>query len=141
MIILDNNVKRSRSQSTRTLVNFWYLCENQHPNHDAIAKARPRIPKLKWRTTTNHVDCGVFAMIHMECYIGEPDARCDVGLYKMFDLAYKFETDNDELTRILIIVNAIKKRVERDLVKHVVENQEGDAAENVVEHQEGGAVK
>ncbi|GJS01952.1 hypothetical protein Tco_0318460 [Tanacetum coccineum] len=136
MIILDNNVKRSRSQSTRTLVNFWYLCENQHPNHDAIAKARPCIPNLKWRTTTNHVDCGVFAMIHMECYIGEPAARCD-----MFDLAYKFETDNDETTRISIIVNAIKNRVERDLVKHVVKNQEGDAADNVVEHQEGGAMK
>ncbi|GKB99499.1 hypothetical protein Tco_0985636 [Tanacetum coccineum] len=165
-------LERPTTQSTRGLVNFWYLCDNQHPKHDVVAKVRARIPKLKWRTTTNHVDCGVFAMIHMESYIGEPAARWDVGLctesekqvsllrrmrfkiatkillhelnihsQKMFDLAYKFETDNDEHTRISIIVNAIKNRVERDPVKNVVENQEGDAVKNVVKNQEGDAVK
>ncbi|GJY08488.1 hypothetical protein Tco_0375542 [Tanacetum coccineum] len=92
-------------------------------------------------------NCGVFAMIHMESYIGEPVTRWDVGLCwsvyrdKMFDLTYKFETDNDEYTRISIIVNAIKNRVERDPVKNVVENQEGDAVKNVFETQEGDAVK
>nr|GEZ10392.1 copia protein [Tanacetum cinerariifolium] len=62
-------------------------------------------------------------------------------LLKMFDLAYKFETQNDEQTRILIIVNAIKNMTERDpvMMKTVVENQEGDVAKNVVENQEGDA--
>ncbi|GKD30402.1 hypothetical protein Tco_1241180 [Tanacetum coccineum] len=46
---------------------------------------------------------------------------------KMFDLAYKFETENDEQTRISIIMNAIKYRAEHGLAKTVVENQEGDA--------------
>ncbi|GJU39083.1 hypothetical protein Tco_1192040 [Tanacetum coccineum] len=45
-----------------------------------------------------------------------------------------FETDNDEHTRISIIVNAIKNRAERDPVKNMVENQEGDAVKNVVEN-------
>ncbi|GJU47485.1 hypothetical protein Tco_1204751 [Tanacetum coccineum] len=38
----------------------------------------------------------------------------------------RFETDNDEHTRISIIVNAIKNMAEYDLVKNMVENQEGD---------------
>ncbi|GKB75067.1 ulp1 protease family, C-terminal catalytic domain-containing protein [Tanacetum coccineum] len=36
---------------------------------------------------------------------------------KMFDLAFKFEAENDEQTRISIIVNAIKNRDERDPAK------------------------
>nr|GEU43647.1 peptidase C48, SUMO/sentrin/Ubl1 [Tanacetum cinerariifolium] len=64
-------------------------------------------------------------------------------LLKMFDLAYKFETENDEQTRISIIVNAIKNMIERDpvMMKTMVENQEGDVAKNVVENQEGDAVR
>nr|GEU98324.1 ulp1 protease family, C-terminal catalytic domain-containing protein [Tanacetum cinerariifolium] len=57
-----------------------YLCENQHPKHDVVAEIKARITKLKWRTTTNHVDCGVYPMIHMESYIGEPAARWNIGL-------------------------------------------------------------
>ncbi|GJY54833.1 hypothetical protein Tco_0446497 [Tanacetum coccineum] len=41
--------------------------------------------------------------------------------------AHEFETENDEQTRISIIVNAIKYRAERGPAKTVVENQEGDA--------------
>ncbi|GJX92711.1 RNA-directed DNA polymerase, eukaryota, reverse transcriptase zinc-binding domain protein [Tanacetum coccineum] len=53
----------------------------------------------------------------------------NVHAQKMFDLAFKFETDNDEQTRISIIVNAIKNMDERDSskTKTVVENQEEDA--------------
>ncbi|GJT11969.1 hypothetical protein Tco_0859011, partial [Tanacetum coccineum] len=52
----------------------------------------------------------------------------NVHAQKMFDLDYKFETENDEQTRISIIVNAIKNRAECDLAKTkiVVENQEED---------------
>nr|GEX19875.1 peptidase C48, SUMO/sentrin/Ubl1 [Tanacetum cinerariifolium] len=48
-----------------------YLKEQYHSSHEAVAKMRPFIPKLKWRTSNNHVDCGVFAMIHMENYVGD----------------------------------------------------------------------
>ncbi|GJU74839.1 probable 28S rRNA (cytosine(4447)-C(5))-methyltransferase, partial [Tanacetum coccineum] len=54
---------------------------------------------------------------------------------KLFDLAYKFETENDEHTRISII------RVERDPVKNMAEKQKGDAMKNAVENQEGDAAK
>ncbi|GJW01807.1 hypothetical protein Tco_1557058 [Tanacetum coccineum] len=46
-----------------------YLKEQNHKCHEVVAKMRPFIPKLKWRTSNNHVDCGVFAMIHMENYV------------------------------------------------------------------------
>ncbi|GJY74454.1 ulp1 protease family, C-terminal catalytic domain-containing protein [Tanacetum coccineum] len=56
----------------------------------------------------------------------------NVQAQKMFDLAFKFETENDEQTRISIIVNAIKNRAERDpaKTKTVDENQEEDALKN-----------
>ncbi|GJU16369.1 ulp1 protease family, C-terminal catalytic domain-containing protein [Tanacetum coccineum] len=56
----------------------------------------------------------------------------NVHAQKMFDLAYKFETKNDEQTRILIIVDAIKNRAERDptKTKTVVKNQDEDAVKS-----------
>ncbi|GKA41501.1 hypothetical protein Tco_0734161 [Tanacetum coccineum] len=41
----------------------------------------------------------------------------NIHLEKMFDLAFKFETENDEQKRISIIVNAIKNRNEREPAK------------------------
>ncbi|GKD63867.1 hypothetical protein Tco_1305975, partial [Tanacetum coccineum] len=41
----------------------------------------------------------------------------NVHAEKMFDLAFKFEAESDEQTRISIIVNAIKNRDERDPAK------------------------
>nr|GEY77643.1 peptidase C48, SUMO/sentrin/Ubl1 [Tanacetum cinerariifolium] len=46
---------------------------------------RPFIPKLKWRTSNNHVDCGVFAMIHMENYVGDATKNYEFGLCKESD--------------------------------------------------------
>ncbi|GJR56946.1 hypothetical protein Tco_1499108 [Tanacetum coccineum] len=56
----------------------------------------------------------------------------NVHAEKMFDLAFKFESENDEQTSILIIVNAIKNRDERDpaKTKSFVENQEEDELKN-----------
>nr|GEW08032.1 peptidase C48, SUMO/sentrin/Ubl1 [Tanacetum cinerariifolium] len=53
----------------------------------------------------------------------------NVHSHKMFDLDFKFETENDEQTRILIIVDAIKDRAEHDpaKTKTLAENQEVDA--------------
>ncbi|GJT75235.1 hypothetical protein Tco_1041960 [Tanacetum coccineum] len=169
MIILDNSecgetYTSKYKDACELLKRFFsrYLSENNHPLHEKVAKVKARIPKLKWSTTKNHVDYGVFLMIHMGSYIGEPAARWNVGLcaeshthdsllrrmryqidakillqelniysQKMFDLAYKFETENDKHSRISIIVNAIKNRAERDPTKNVVENEEGDAVKNI----------
>ncbi|PWA23268.1 hypothetical protein CTI12_AA629150 [Artemisia annua] len=98
----------------------------------------------------NHVDCGVFAMIYMESYVGDSVSKWDVGLcpesekqvsllrrmrfkiatnillhalnlhsQKIFDLAFKFQSEIPEQTRISIIVNAIKNRADRDPEKDV----------------------
>ena len=38
--------------------------------------------KVRWNTNNNHVDCGIFAMRHMECYMGQPDENwsCDLPI-------------------------------------------------------------
>ncbi|GJT57858.1 hypothetical protein Tco_0992912 [Tanacetum coccineum] len=36
------------------------LKEHKHSHHDDVSKMRSIIPKLKWRATKNHADCGVF---------------------------------------------------------------------------------
>ncbi|GKE81290.1 ulp1 protease family, C-terminal catalytic domain-containing protein [Tanacetum coccineum] len=125
-----------------------HLKKYNHPKHNYVSKLKHRIPKLKWSTTKNHSDCGVFTMMHLEHYFGKPVGQWDFGLCeeldeqvlmlrrmrfkiaakillnefniyseKMFDLALKFETENDEQKRISIIVNAIKNRNERDPAK------------------------
>nr|GEY90704.1 ubiquitin-specific protease 13 [Tanacetum cinerariifolium] len=62
-----------------------YLKEQNHSSHEAIAKMRPFIPKLKWRTSNNHVDCGVFAMIHMDNYVGNAAKNWEFGLCEESD--------------------------------------------------------
>ncbi|GJR84536.1 ulp1 protease family, C-terminal catalytic domain-containing protein [Tanacetum coccineum] len=62
-----------------------YLKEQNHSSHEAVAKMRPFIPKLKWRTSNNHVDCGVFAMIHMENYVGDAPKNWEFGLCEESD--------------------------------------------------------
>ncbi|GJV02157.1 ulp1 protease family, C-terminal catalytic domain-containing protein [Tanacetum coccineum] len=62
-----------------------YLKEQNHSSHEAVSKMRPFIPKLKWRTSNNHVDCGVFAMIHMENYVGDAPKNWEFGLCEESD--------------------------------------------------------
>ncbi|GJR30771.1 ulp1 protease family, C-terminal catalytic domain-containing protein [Tanacetum coccineum] len=144
MFILDNSncgetYKSKYKAVCEPLKKFFarHLKNYHHPKHIPVAKLKHRIPKLKWSTTKNHSDCGVFTMIHLEHYFGKPVGQWDIGLceesdeqvsIKMFDLAFKFESENDEQTRISIIVNAIKNRDERDpaKTKTFVENQEED---------------
>nr|GEY69281.1 ulp1 protease family, C-terminal catalytic domain-containing protein [Tanacetum cinerariifolium] len=62
-----------------------YLKEQNNSSHEAVAKMRPFIPKLKWRTSNNLVDCGVFAMIHMENYVGDAAKNWEFGLCEESD--------------------------------------------------------
>ncbi|GKC46837.1 hypothetical protein Tco_1064559 [Tanacetum coccineum] len=62
-----------------------YLKEQNHSSHEAVAKMRPFIPKLKWRTSNNHVVCRVFAMIHMENYVGDAAKNWEFGLCEEYD--------------------------------------------------------
>nr|GEU92297.1 ulp1 protease family, C-terminal catalytic domain-containing protein [Tanacetum cinerariifolium] len=74
MVILDNSD-----------FGYTYLKEQNHSSHKAVAKMRPFIPKLKWRTSNNHVDCEVFAMIHMENYVGDAAKNCEFSLCEESD--------------------------------------------------------
>lgn len=54
--------------------------ESQHPLANLIEGLKPKQMKVKWHTTNNNIDCGVFAMCHMETYMGQPDENwnCDL---------------------------------------------------------------
>nr|GFC37223.1 ulp1 protease family, C-terminal catalytic domain-containing protein [Tanacetum cinerariifolium] len=56
-----------------------------HSSHEVVAQMRPFIPKLKWRTSNNQVDCGVSAMIHMENYVGDAAKNWEFGLCEESD--------------------------------------------------------
>nr|GEU48854.1 ulp1 protease family, C-terminal catalytic domain-containing protein [Tanacetum cinerariifolium] len=114
-----------------------YLKEQNHSSHEAVAKMRQFILMLKWRTSNNHVDCGVFAMIHMENYRMRYKIATKIMLHqfnavsnKMFDLAFMFKTKYTEQARVSVIVDAIKNMNNRDPPKQV---KETDAANVVVD--------
>ncbi|GJR34280.1 ulp1 protease family, C-terminal catalytic domain-containing protein [Tanacetum coccineum] len=52
-------------------VFIQYLYHVKHPKAEAIEKAKISRMNMKWRTTRNSTDCGVFTMFHMENYIGD----------------------------------------------------------------------
>nr|KAJ0187440.1 hypothetical protein LSAT_V11C900479030 [Lactuca sativa] len=51
-----------------------YFKEINHPRANAISKEsiKPQRLEMSWRTVKNKVDYGVFAMRHMETYMGQP---------------------------------------------------------------------
>ena len=61
-----------------------YLHEIKHCR--AYVMADPQIPvilqNMTWKTKKNKTDCGVFAMRHMETYMGEPDGSYKCGIVK-----------------------------------------------------------
>ncbi|CAI9300606.1 unnamed protein product [Lactuca saligna] len=61
-----------------------YFKEINHPRANAISKEsiKPQRLKMSWRTVKNKVDCGVFAMRHMETYMGQPLSKWKPGLHK-----------------------------------------------------------
>nr|GFB54069.1 hypothetical protein [Tanacetum cinerariifolium] len=123
-----------------------HLKQYGHIRHTQVDKVKHTIPKLKWKTKENFHDCGIFTMLHMETFDGGPTSNLDCGLpvesrlqrdmlrrlrfkfatkillhainvraEKMLELAKEFDkTDPDE--KMAIIVDAFKKRVEKDMV-------------------------
>ncbi|CAI9285881.1 unnamed protein product [Lactuca saligna] len=61
-----------------------YFEEINHPRANAISKEsiKPQRLEMSWRTVKNKVDCGVFAMRHMETYMGKPLSKWKPGLHK-----------------------------------------------------------
>lgn len=59
-----------------------YLVKANHPKATDIMDPVIKILKMSWRTEANFVDCGVFAMRHMEVYKGNGTVGFDTGFLK-----------------------------------------------------------
>ena len=55
-----------------------YLETIHHPAAQQIQVATINRLKMKWRTKSNGIDCGIFAMRHMETYYGKRPWRCNL---------------------------------------------------------------
>lgn len=56
-----------------------HLERYNHPKASDVKDKKTTIMKLKWGTKKNEVDCGVFLMMHMENYNGEPASKWNLG--------------------------------------------------------------
>ncbi|PWA94511.1 hypothetical protein CTI12_AA056290 [Artemisia annua] len=78
--ILDNmNVKDSiKNRYERKFAHLRYLFikylkDNGYPLFKALDDYKVANVKMSWQTNNNYVDCGIFAMRHMEMYSGNRD--------------------------------------------------------------------
>ncbi|GJZ66909.1 ulp1 protease family, C-terminal catalytic domain-containing protein [Tanacetum coccineum] len=151
MTILDNSVANydTKYKEVCDLLKKLFVRHLKlygHSRHGTVGRLKHRIPKLKWRTSRNFHDCGVFTMLHMESFNGETTAKWDYGLFvesslhcdMLRRLRFKFATKIllheinmhskkmlelanefdkvDSLERMAIIVEAVKNREERDRI-------------------------
>nr|GEY49802.1 hypothetical protein [Tanacetum cinerariifolium]GEY66206.1 hypothetical protein [Tanacetum cinerariifolium] len=117
-----------------------------HIRHTQVAKVKHTILKMKWKTKENFYDCGIFTMLLMETFDGGPASNLDYGLPvesqlqrdmlrrlrfkfdlkillheinvhagKMLALEKEFDK-TDPIEKMVIIVDAFKKREERDCI-------------------------
>ncbi|KAJ0680985.1 putative Ulp1 protease family catalytic domain, papain-like cysteine peptidase superfamily [Helianthus annuus] len=56
-----------------------YLRSVRHPKCLEFEPVIPKRLEIEWETVGNSVDCGVFAMSHMETWFGETDLKWDSG--------------------------------------------------------------
>ncbi|KAL4574180.1 hypothetical protein LXL04_021006 [Taraxacum kok-saghyz] len=72
------------NKSPKRMVDFFsrFLAEKKHPSAKVISKKQVKCAKMKWQTVYNDIDCGIFAMRHLECYTGGDISKFDCGLVK-----------------------------------------------------------
>nr|GEY20091.1 hypothetical protein [Tanacetum cinerariifolium] len=81
MTILDNNVANYGTKYKEKKLFARHLKLYGHSRHGTVGRLKHRIPKLKWRTSRNFHDCGVFTMLYMDTFNGKNAAKWDYGLY------------------------------------------------------------
>ena len=92
-----------------------FLKDNGYPHIEALNMYVVYNAKMPWQTNNNYIDCGIFALRHMEMYLGNKDF--DVGFVpegkeqkkQIEDLRKKY------LTKILLS--------EQNENRHVVESE------------------
>ncbi|PWA49470.1 hypothetical protein CTI12_AA482120 [Artemisia annua] len=87
VIVFDNNRVRNKNGSAKQVLSLFpdiriaevvrqnfaaYMRAMNHVNAEAIDKAELRRPEFLWETDNRPNDCGIFAMRHMETYMGTP---------------------------------------------------------------------
>nr|GEV87640.1 hypothetical protein [Tanacetum cinerariifolium] len=84
MTILDNSqgTYDSKYKEVCDLKKLFarHLKQYGHIRHTLVAKVKHTIPKLKWKTKEHFHDYGIFTMLHMETFDGEPTSNLDCGL-------------------------------------------------------------
>ncbi|KAL4557141.1 hypothetical protein LXL04_035313 [Taraxacum kok-saghyz] len=72
------------NKSPKRMIDFFsrFLAEKKHPSAEVISKKQVKCAKMKWQTVYNDIDCGIFAMRHLEYYTGGVISKFDCGLVK-----------------------------------------------------------
>ncbi|KAL4575958.1 hypothetical protein LXL04_012045 [Taraxacum kok-saghyz] len=72
------------NKSPKRMIDFFsrFLAKKKHPSAEVISKKQVKCEKMKWQTVYNDIDCGIFAMRHLECYTGGVISKFDCGLVK-----------------------------------------------------------
>ncbi|KAL4566080.1 hypothetical protein LXL04_030190 [Taraxacum kok-saghyz] len=72
------------NKSPKRMIDFFsrFLAEKKHPSAEVISKKQVKCAKMKWQTVYNDIDCGIFAIRHLECYTGGVISKFDCGLVK-----------------------------------------------------------
>uniref|UniRef100_A0A803N927 Uncharacterized protein n=1 Tax=Chenopodium quinoa TaxID=63459 RepID=A0A803N927_CHEQI len=78
MCLYDAKEKIMTAQSVEEMSNF--LNRINHEKADEILDYEFDEVKFKWKTPKYTLDCGVFIMMHMLCFIGDPfDSDLDLA--------------------------------------------------------------
>ncbi|PWA92168.1 hypothetical protein CTI12_AA082320 [Artemisia annua] len=103
------------------VVNFAaYMRAMKHVNAEAIDKAELRRPEFMWETDNRPNDCGIFAMHHMESYMGTPIIYWNCGFVVE---SKKQATQLGKLRRkyvsrlLLVECNSQKGRIQTELAE------------------------
>ncbi|PWA80134.1 hypothetical protein CTI12_AA197920 [Artemisia annua] len=77
-VILDNSISDADYDGKykdifvfvkEMLIHYLYV--TKHPSLNKFKEAQPKIPRMKWKTKKNKIDCGLYMMMHMEMFEGE----------------------------------------------------------------------
>nr|GEU33418.1 hypothetical protein [Tanacetum cinerariifolium] len=109
-----------------------HLMMYENRNADKILKVAKKttVLKMKWKTTKEKIDCGVYMIMHMELYEGSTAAQWKTGLLPKNDKNHQMQMDT------------LRSRIAAKLLLHKVNNhriKKSDYATKMTEAGEGGS--
>ncbi|KAF5818743.1 putative Ulp1 protease family catalytic domain, papain-like cysteine peptidase superfamily [Helianthus annuus] len=121
---VDQTVAEEATQLKVKIIFDKYLEEVNHPKRIQIQQVFPRRLNLSWAVRGNKVDCGVYAIRHMETYMGVTSDKWHCGfpneprkikgklnlLRKKYAAALLLSKTNINRDKILEAANELKKK-------------------------------